>query len=51
MAVPALLNQVAGYMAKAEAVYGTAETLTNTTDGKIYLAFNLAGVFKKVELT
>ena len=33
MAVRALLNQVAGYMAKAEAVYGTAETLTNTTDG------------------
>ena len=33
MPVPALLNQVAGYMAKVEAVYGTAETLTNTTDG------------------
>jgi len=33
MPVPALLNQVAGYMAKAEATYGTAETLTNTLDG------------------
>ena len=25
--------------------------VTNTTDGKLYLAFNLSGVFKKVELT
>ena len=33
MPVPALLNQIAGFMAKAEAAYGTAETLTNTTDG------------------
>jgi len=33
MPVPALLNQVAGYMAKVEAAYGTAEVLTNTTDG------------------
>ena len=33
MPVPALLNQVAGFMAKAEAVYGTAEVLTNTADG------------------
>lgn len=33
MPVPALLNQVAGFMAKVESVYGTAETLTNTTDG------------------
>ena len=33
MPVPALLNQVAGFMAKVEATYGTAETLTNTTDG------------------
>ena len=33
MPVPALLNQVAGYMAKAEATYGTAITLTNSTDG------------------
>ena len=33
MPVPALLNQVAGFMAKVEAVYGTAETLTNTADG------------------
>lgn len=33
MPVPALLNQVAGYMAKVEAAYGTAEVLTNSTDG------------------
>lgn len=33
MPVPALLNQVAGFMAKVEAVYGTAEVLTNTADG------------------
>jgi hypothetical protein len=33
MAVPALLNQVAGYMAKLEAAYGTAETLTAGSDG------------------
>jgi hypothetical protein len=33
MPVPALLNQVAGYMAKVEAVYGTAETLTAGSDG------------------
>ena len=33
MAVPVLLNQVAAYMAKVEAAYGTAETLTAADDG------------------
>jgi len=33
MPTPAILNQVAGYMAKVEAAYGTAETLTAGSDG------------------
>jgi hypothetical protein len=33
MPTPAILNQVAGYMAKVEATYGTAETLTAGSDG------------------
>ena len=33
MPVPAQLNQIIGFLAKEESVYGTAETLSNSTDG------------------